>query len=103
GSSANLLALACLTSPKLGDRALRPGDEVITAATGFPTPVNPILQYQLAPAFVDMHVPTYNLDVSLLEQARSGRTRAIMLAHTLGNPVDLAAITAFARRHDLWL
>ena len=103
GSSANLLALACLTSPKLGDRALRPGDEVITAATGFPTTVNPILQYQLVPVFVDMHVPTYNLDVSLLEQARSGRTRAIMLAHTLGNPVDLAAITAFARRHDLWL
>ncbi len=103
GSSANLLALACLTSPRLGDRALKPGDEVITAATGFPTTVNPILQYQLVPVFVDMSLPTYNVDVSQLEDARSDRTRAIVLAHTLGNPVDLAAVTAFARRHDLWL
>src|SRR6185295_3618747 len=103
GSSANLLALACLTSPKLGDRALKPGDEVITAAAGFPTTVNPILQHQLVPVFVDTSLPTYNVDVSQLEQARSERTRAIVLAHTLGNPVDLAAVTAFARRHDLWL
>ena len=103
GSSANLLALACLTSPKLGDRALKPGDEVITAAAGFPTTVNPILQHQLVPVFVDMSLPTYNVDVSQLEQARSDRTRAIVLAHTLGNPFDLAAVTAFARRHDLWL
>lgn len=103
GSSANLLALASLTSPKLGDRALKPGDEVITPATGFPTTVNPIFQYQLVPVFVDMSLPTYNVDVSQLEAARSNRTRAIVLAHTLGNPVDLAAVTAFARRHDLWL
>ena len=103
GSSANLLALASLTSPRLGDRALQPGDEVITTATGFPTTVNPIFQYQLVPVFVDMSLPTYNVDVSQLERARSNRTRAVVLAHTLGNPVDLAAVTAFARRHDLWL
>jgi CDP-6-deoxy-D-xylo-4-hexulose-3-dehydrase len=103
GSSANLLAIASLTSPKLGDRALKPGDEVITAATGFPTTVNPIFQHQLIPVFVDMSLPTYNVDVSQLEHARSDRTRALMLAHTLGNPVDLAAVTTFVRRHDLWL
>ena len=103
GSSANLLALSCLTSPKLGDKALRPGDEVITVATGFPTTVNPIVQNGLVPVFVDVHIPTYNIDVTALEAARSGRTRAIMAAHTLGNPFDLGAVVEFAKRYDLWL
>lgn len=103
GSSANLVALSCLTSPTLGDRALRPGDEVITVATGFPTTVNPIIQNQLVPVFVDVNVPTYDVDVSQLESAVGGRTRAVMLAHTLGNPFDLSAVTEFARKHDLWL
>lgn len=103
GSSANLLALACLTSPKLGDRALQPGDEVITVAAGFPTTVNPILQNRLTPVFVDVTIPTYNVDVTQLELARSERTRAVMIAHTLGNPFDLDAVVDFTRRHDLWL
>jgi len=103
GSSANLLALLCLTSPKLGEKALRPGDEVITVATGFPTTVNPIIQNQFIPVFVDIHVPTYNIDVSQLESALSDRTRAIMIAHTLGNPFDLDAVVEFAKRHGLWL
>jgi len=103
GSSANLLALSCLTSPKLGERALRPGDEVITVAAGFPTTVNPILQNQLTPVFVDVTIPTYNIDASQLEAALSERTRAVMIAHTLGNPFDLDAVVDFARRHDLWL
>ena len=103
GSSANLVALSCLTSPKLGDRRLRPGDEVITVAAGFPTTVNPILQNGLVPVFVDVQIPTYNIDVSQLEAARSDRTRAIMIAHTLGNPFDLGAVSAFAKEHDLWL
>src|SRR5580765_6984911 len=84
GSSANLVALSCLTSPKLGERRLRPGDEVITAAAGFPTTVNPIFQNGLTPVFVDVDVPTYNLDVTQLDAALSSRTRAVMLAHTLG-------------------
>ena len=103
GSSANLLALSCLTSPKLGDRALRPGDEVITVAAGFPTTVNPIFQNQLVPVFVDVHIPTYNIDADQLEAALSDRTRAIMLAHTLGNPFDVQRVVDFARRHQLWL
>lgn len=103
GSSANLLALSCLTSPKLGERALRPGDEVITVATGFPTTVNPIIQNRLVPVFVDVEVPTYNIDVTQLDAALSERTRAIMVAHTLGNPFDLDAVVAFAQRHNLWL
>ncbi len=103
GSSANLLALSCLTSPKLGERALQPGDEVITVATGFPTTVNPIVQNGLIPVFVDVHVPTYNIDVTQLDAALSERTRAIMVAHTLGNPFDVEAVVSFARRHDLWL
>lgn len=103
GSSANLLALSCLTSPKLGERALRPGDEVITVAAGFPTTVNPILQNHLTPVFVDVTIPTYNIDASQLEAARSERTRAVMMAHTLGNPFDLDAVTDFVRRHNLWL
>jgi CDP-6-deoxy-D-xylo-4-hexulose-3-dehydrase len=103
GSSANLLALTALTSPQLGERRLRPGDEVITCASGFPTTVNPILQNQLVPVFLDVHLPTYNLDVARLEEAIGPRTRAIMLAHTLGNPFDLEAVMALARKHDLWV
>jgi CDP-6-deoxy-D-xylo-4-hexulose-3-dehydrase len=103
GSSANLLAVTALTSPKLGDRQLRPGNEVITVAAGFPTTVNPIIQNGLVPVFVDVDVPTYNIDARSLEQALSSRTRAIILAHTLGNPFNLTEVTEFARRHDLWL
>jgi CDP-4-dehydro-6-deoxyglucose reductase, E1 len=103
GSSANLVALSALTSPKLGDRRLRPGDEVITAAEGFPTTVNPILQQQLVPVFLDSHIPTYNLDVARLEEAIGPRTRAIMVAHTLGNPFDLATVMRVAKQHDLWV
>ncbi len=103
GSSANLVALSCLTSPQLGEKALRPGDEVITVAAGFPTTVNPIIQNNLIPVFIDVTIPTYNVDVNYLEAALSPRTRAIMIAHTLGNPFDLGAVTEFARQHDLWL
>src|SRR6266850_2044754 len=103
GSAANLLALTCLTSPTLGDERLQPGDEVITVAAAFPTTVNPIVQNGLVPVFVDIKVPTYNVDVDQLELARSNRTRAVMLAHTLGNPFDLGAVKAFADKHDLWL
>jgi CDP-4-dehydro-6-deoxyglucose reductase, E1 len=103
GSSANLLALSALTSPLLGDRAMRPGDEVITVAAGFPTTVNPIIQNGLVPVFVDVALPTYNIDASLIEAALSPRTRAIMIAHTLGNPFDLDVVTRIAERHNLWL
>jgi len=103
GSSANLLAVAALTSQKLGDRRLRPGDEVITLAAGFPTTVNPILQNRLVPVFVDVCIPTFNVDVSYLETALSDRTRAVFFAHTLGNPFDLDAVMAFAKKHGLWL
>ena len=103
GSSANLLAFMALTSPLLGERAVRRGDEVITVAAGFPTTVAPIIQYGAVPVFVDVTVPTYNVDVSLLEGARSERTKAVMIAHTLGNPFDLAAVKSFCDRHHLWL
>lgn len=103
GSSANLVALSALTSPKLGDRRLRPGDEVITVAAGFPTTVNPIIQNRLVPVFVDVSLPTLQIDPSQLEPALSERTRAIVAAHTLGNPFDAATVTAFARKHNLWL
>jgi len=103
GSSANLLALTALTSPKLGDRRLRPGDEVITVAAGFPTTINTIIQNRLIPVFVDVTLPNYEIDTSQLEAARSEKTRAIMIAHTLGNVFDLDAITAFAKKYDLWL
>ena len=103
GSSANLVALAALTSAKLGKRALKPGDEVITVAAGFPTTVNPIIQCGLIPVFVDIEIPTYNVDVARLEQALSPRTRAIALAHTLGNPFNVDAVMEFVRRHELWL
>lgn len=103
GSSANLLALACLTSPKLKERRLQPGDEVITLASGFPTTVNPIIQHQMIPVFVDVKIPTYNVDVAQLEDALSLKTRAVFLPHTLGNPFDVDAVAAFCRKHDLWL
>jgi len=103
GSSANLVALSTLTSPKLVDERLRPGDEVITVAAGFPTTVNPIFQNSLVPVFVDVSLPTFNVDVGQLELALSDRTRAIVLAHTLGNPFDVDAVVDFARQHDLWL
>jgi CDP-6-deoxy-D-xylo-4-hexulose-3-dehydrase len=103
GSSANLLALSALTSPKLGERRLRPGDEVITVASGFPTTVNPILQNGLVPVFLDVTLPTYNIDVSRLDEALSPKTKAIVIAHTLGNPFDLGAVTDFATRNNLWL
>ena len=103
GSSANLIAFTALTAPELGERQIRRGDEVITVACGFPTTVAPILQYGAVPVFVDVTVPQYNIDVSRLEKALSGRTKAVMIAHTLGNPFDLAAVRAFCDRHGLWL
>jgi CDP-6-deoxy-D-xylo-4-hexulose-3-dehydrase len=103
GSSADLLALTALTSPKLGDRRLMPGDEVITVAGGFPTTVNPIVQNGLVPVFLDVQVPTYNIDTRHLEEARSERTKAVMIAHTLGNPFDLKTVSDFCKRHNLWL
>lgn len=103
GSSANLLAFMALTSPLLGDRRILPGDEVITVAAGFPTTVTPMLQYGAVPVFVDVTVPQYNIDVSMLEQAVSNKTKAVMLAHTLGNPFDLKAVRDFCNRHGLWL
>lgn len=103
GSSANLLALTALTSRKLGERALKPGDEVITVAAGFPTTVNPIIQNGLTPVFVDVDIPTYNIDASLVELAISDKTKAIMIAHTLGNPFNLAEIRRVADKYNLWL
>jgi CDP-6-deoxy-D-xylo-4-hexulose-3-dehydrase len=103
GSSANLLAFMALTSPKLGERRVKRGDEVITVAAGFPTTVAPIIQYGAVPVFVDVTLPTYNVDCSQLEAALSEKTRAVMLAHTLGNPFDLQSVKAFCDRHNLWL
>jgi CDP-6-deoxy-D-xylo-4-hexulose-3-dehydrase len=103
GSSANLLAFSALTSPQLGERALQPGDEVISVAAGFPTTVNPILMWGMVPVFVDVDIPTYNIRSDLIEAAITGKTRAIMLAHTLGNPYDLDEITRLARKYNLWL
>jgi CDP-6-deoxy-D-xylo-4-hexulose-3-dehydrase len=103
GSSANLVAFATLTSPKLGERAIQPGDEVIAVAAGFPTTVNPILQYGAVPVFVDVELGTYNIDASQIEAAIGPRTKAIMLAHTLGNPFNLEVITRLCRENDLWL
>jgi CDP-6-deoxy-D-xylo-4-hexulose-3-dehydrase len=103
GSSANLLAVTALTSPMLGTRRLQPGDEVITVATGFPTTINPIIQNNLVPVFVDVQIPTYNVDTTMLEDALSERTRAVILAHTLGNPFDLDAVMRFVDKHRLWL
>ncbi len=103
GSSANLLAVATLTSHLLGDRRLQRGDEVITVAAGFPTTVAPVVQHGLVPVFVDVELPTYNIDISRLDEALSSRTRAVMVAHTLGNPFDLDAVSAFCKKHGLWL
>lgn len=103
GSSANLLAISALTSPKLGDRRLKPGDEVVTVASGFPTTVAPIVQNGLAPVFVDVELATYNVNIEQLDSAVGDRTRAIFLAHTLGNPFDLDAVNEIAERHNLWL
>lgn len=103
GSSANLIAFSVLTAPELGERQIRRGDEVITVACGFPTTVTPILQYGAVPVFVDVTVPQYNIDVAQLEKALSDKTKAVMIAHTLGNPFDLKAVKAFCEEHDLWL
>ncbi len=103
GSSANLLAFSALTSHKLGDRAIKPGDEVISVAAGFPTTVNPILQFGAVPVFVDVQLGTYNIEPAKIEAAITPKTKAIMLAHTLGNPYDLTTITALAKKHNLWL
>jgi CDP-6-deoxy-D-xylo-4-hexulose-3-dehydrase len=103
GSSANLVAFSCLTSPKLGDRSIKPGDEVISVAAGFPTTVNPILQFGAVPVFVDVELGTYNIDASKIEAAIGPKTKAIMLAHTLGNPFDLEVISALCKQYKLWL
>ncbi|MBQ9308433.1 MAG: lipopolysaccharide biosynthesis protein RfbH [Clostridia bacterium] len=103
GSSANLLAFMTLTAPELGERQIRPGDEVITVACGFPTTIAPIVQYGAVPVFLDVTIPQYNLDVSQLEQALSGKTKAVMIAHTLGNPFDLKTVRSFCLSHGLWL
>lgn len=103
GSSANLIAFSVLTAPELGDRQIRRGDEVITVACGFPTTVTPVLQYGAVPVFVDVTVPQYNIDVTKLEEALSPKTKAVMIAHTLGNPFDLKTVKAFCDRHNLWL
>jgi CDP-6-deoxy-D-xylo-4-hexulose-3-dehydrase len=103
GSSANLVAFSCLTSPKLDDRAIKPGDEVISVAAGFPTTVNPILQFGAVPVFVDVELGTYNIDASKIEAAIGPKTKAIMLAHTLGNPFDIEVVTALCKQYKLWL
>lgn len=103
GSSANLIAFMTLTAPELGERRIKRGDEVITVACGFPTTVTPILQYGAVPVFVDVTVPQYNIDVTKLEAARSEKTKAVMIAHTLGNPFDIAAVRAFCDKYSLWL
>ncbi len=103
GSSANLIAFTVLTAPELGDRAIKRGDEVITVACGFPTTVTPILQYGAVPVFVDVTIPQYNIDSSLLEKALSDKTKAVMIAHTLGNPFDLKTVKEFCDKHNLWL
>ncbi len=103
GSSANLIAFMALTSPLLGDRRVERGDEVITVAAGFPTTVTPIIQYGAIPVFVDVTIPGYNIDVRMLERAYSDKTKAVMIAHTLGNPFDLSVVRRFCEKHDLWL
>lgn len=103
GSSANLLAFMTLTSPLLGDRQVKPGDEMITVAAGFPTTVTPAIQYGVVPVFIDVTIPQYNMDISMLKKALSPKTKVVMAAHTLGNPFDLKAVKAFCDKHDLWL
>ncbi len=103
GSSANLVAFYTLTSPKLGERQIKPGDEVITVAAGFPTTVNPMIQYGCIPVFIDVDIPTYNIKAELIEEAISPKTKAIMIAHTLGNPFNLAVVMAIAEKYNLWV
>ncbi|QEK17166.1 lipopolysaccharide biosynthesis protein RfbH [[Clostridium] hylemonae] len=103
GSSANLNAFMALTSPLLGERQVKPGDEMITVAAGFPTTVTPAIQYGVIPVFVDITIPQYNIDVNMLEKALSEKTRVVMVAHTLGNPFDLTTVKCFCERHNLWL
>ena len=103
GSSANLCAFMALTSPKLGERRINKGDEIITVAAAFPTTVTPIVQYGAIPVFLDVTIPDYNIDVSRLEEARSDRTKAVFIAHTLGNPFDLQAVKDFCDKYGLWL
>lgn len=103
GSSANLVAFYALTSPKLGDRAIKPGDEVITVAAGFPTTVNPMVQFGCIPVFIDVDIPTYNIKAELIESAITPKTKAIMLAHTLGNPFNLDLVMEVAKKHKLWV
>ena len=103
GSSANLIAFSALTAPELGERRIKRGNEVITVAAGFPTTVTPVIQYGAVPVFVDVTIPQYNIDVAQLEAARSEKTKAVMIAHTLGNPFDLAAVRAFCDKYNLWL
>jgi len=103
GSSANLAAFYTLTSPKLGSRALKPGDEVITVAAGFPTTVNPLIQYGCVPVFIDIDIPTYNIKAEMIEEAISNKTKAIMLAHTLGNPFNLSIVMEIAKKYNLWV
>lgn len=103
GSSANLAAFMALTSPLLGERAVKRGDEVITVAAGFPTTVTPIIQFGAVPVFVDVTIPQYNIDVTMLEKALSDKTKAVMIAHTLGNPFDLGAVKSFCNKNNLWL
>lgn len=103
GSSANLNAFMALTSPLLGERQVKPGDEMITVAAGFPTTVTPAIQYGVVPVFIDITMPQYNMDVSQLEEALSDKTKVVMAAHTLGNPFDLKTVKQFCDRHNLWL
>ena len=103
GSSANLIAFMVLTAPELGERQIKKGDEVITVACGFPTTINPIIQYGAIPVFVDITIPQYNIDVEQLESAYSSKTKAVMIAHTLGNPFDIKAVKEFCDKHNLWL
>jgi CDP-6-deoxy-D-xylo-4-hexulose-3-dehydrase len=103
GSSANLVAFYALTSPKLGDRAIKPGDEIITVAAGFPTTVNPMIQFGCVPVFIDIDIPTYNIKAELIEQAVTPKTKAIMMAHTLGNPFNLEEVMRVAKKYNLWV
>ena len=103
GSSANLVAFYALTSPKLGERAIKPGDEIITVAAGFPTTVNPMIQFGCIPVFIDVDIPTYNIKAELIEQAITPKTKAIMMAHTLGNPFNLEEVMRVAKKYNLWV
>ena len=103
GSSANLIAFTALTADELGDRALKPGDEFISVAVSFPTTINPAISYGLKPVFVDVDIPTYNINVSQLDEALSPKTKAIIIAHTLGNPYNLSVVSEFAKKHNVWL